>query len=346
MKTKNTDNAPTTEVKAQNTDLAKAELMQENKFAEIVAKQFTGVAQSQTGLTNFQARLVSSYYYAIDEVIKQAEQERLEVADKLPDEVPISWEAIDTEKVARNVAIYTRLGLDAAADNHVSFSIIKKIESNKYDVDFMIGYKGLELKAIKYGMNPPENITIELVYKNDYFVPLKKDMKNRIENYEFEIKNPFDRGDVIGGFYYLSFADQQKNRLVVFSLADILKRRPKDYDPKFWEDQKESMYRKTIARAAYNAISIDPSKIDEDYTALQNINKDSARAKNEEIISKNANKEKIEFFNEAEIVEEKSSVAPQEEAKKKEEEDPKEVKINNATYNADGTIKFSEKAGF
>jgi len=28
---------------------------------------------------------------------------------------------------------------------------------------------------------------------------------NKVESYEFEVTNPFDRGEIVGGFYYHSY---------------------------------------------------------------------------------------------------------------------------------------------
>ena len=48
----------------------------------------------------------------------------------------------------------------------------------------------------------PDNIVIEIVYESDTFKPIKKSIDVKVESYKFEISdNPFDRGEIIGGFY-------------------------------------------------------------------------------------------------------------------------------------------------
>ena len=50
-----------------------------------------------------------------------------------------------------------------------------------------------------------------------YADPLKKSKDNKVEGYEFEINNPFDRGEIQGGFAYIQFSDPEKNKLIMMS---------------------------------------------------------------------------------------------------------------------------------
>jgi len=67
--------------------------------------------------------------------------------------------------------------------------------------------------------------TVEVVYSKDKFTPLKKSKGNPIESYEFEIVEPFDRGEIIGGFGYIEYDEPSKNTLVLMSKAAMNKRK-------------------------------------------------------------------------------------------------------------------------
>jgi recombination protein RecT len=185
---------------------------------------------------------------------------------------------------------------------------------NKYDIGFVDGYRGIELKAKKYGLDIPDSVTVELVYQNDKFKEIKKDRNNPVESYEFEIVNSFDRGEIVGGFYYHSFTGApEKNKLVVFNLKDILKRKPKYASVEFWGGEKDKwengkkvgketvegwydqMCYKTIYRAAFGDITIDSQKIDDDYLHLKQMEHNLDEAKVDAEIAENANTETIDI---------------------------------------------------
>jgi len=85
----------------------------------------------------------------------------------------------------------------------------------------------------------PDAVIVELVHKNDTFKVIKKDMNNKYESYDFEVVNPFDRGEIIGGFYYHAYKDNpEKNKIVTFTLADIEKRKPQYASVEFWGGEK------------------------------------------------------------------------------------------------------------
>jgi len=165
-----------------------------------------------------------------------------------------------------------RVGLDPAQPNHISMVPYRNNRTKKYNIGFIDGYRGIEMKAVKYGLDIPDDVTIELVYANDTFKPIKKDHRNKVESYEFEVSNPFDRGEIVGGFYYHAYKNNpEKNKLVVMSLKDILKRKPEYASKEFWgkDGWYEKMCHKTIHRAAYRDITIDSQKIDDDYLRLK-----------------------------------------------------------------------------
>jgi recombination protein RecT len=284
----------------------KKELSAGERFTAKVMQEFGGSTGSDLALTNFQKRLVSNYFVSIDAALQAAEEKRKKKT-KNQDPVPVSWENVNMNLLSRSVVAVARIGLDPAQKNHINMMPFKNNALGKYDIVFIDGYRGMELKAKKYGLEVPNNIIVELVYETDTFKPIKKDAKNKYENYEFEMTNPFNRGKVVGGFYYHCFENQpEKNKLVVMSLKEIEKRKPKHAAAEFWggeidvwengqkvkqqtEGWYEKMCLKTVMRAAYADVTIDSQKIDSDYLELQRLEESYAEMKVEAEIDENAN---------------------------------------------------------
>jgi recombination protein RecT len=134
-----------------------------------------------------------------------------------------------------------------------------------------------------------EDVIVELVYANDIFKLIKKDANNKNDSYLFEVVNPFDRGELIGGFYCQKYANSKSNNIRVFTKTDIEKRKPKYASAEFWGGEKDvwsggkkvgkeqvegwydEMAYKTIYRAAYNDVIIDSQKIDAQFASLSNV---------------------------------------------------------------------------
>lgn len=263
------------------------------RFMNMVIKEFTSAVDSPA-LTNFQKRLAQNYFMAVDVALAKAEQKRNDQKNKLP----ITWANVNLQQLALDVVACARVGLDPAQPNHVHPVPYKNNTTNKYDIAFIPGYRGLEMKATKYGLDVPDAVIVELVHKNDKFKPIKKDARNAVENYEFEITNPFDRGEVVGGFYYHIWANHpEKNKLVIFSIQDILKRKPAYASKEFWGEEGwyEKMCWKTIYRAAYKDITIDSQKIDDDYLRLKQMEDTLADEEVAAEIAENANQEVIDI---------------------------------------------------
>ncbi len=165
-------------------------------------------------------------------------------------------------------------------DNHLFPIPYKNNKTRKYDMTLMVGYNGIRYIAEKYALEPPIAVTTELVYSTDEFTPIKKSIQNRVESYLFEIKQPFDRGEIVGGFGYIEYADASRNELIIMPLSAILKRKPKYASPNFWggtvnnekvEGWFDEMCLKTLIREVYSAkhIQRDPQKIDESYQYMK-----------------------------------------------------------------------------
>lgn len=268
---------------SKETQVAKQEESMSTRFMNAVVREFSG-SVGEVALTNFQRRLAQNYFIALDQALEKAEQRR----NSKKNDLPVTWANVNMQQLALDVVAAARVGLDPAQPNHVNMVPYKNNKTGKYDIGFIDGYRGIELKAVKYGLDVPDGVIVELVYANDTFKPIKKDHRNKVESYEFEVTNPFDRGDVVGGFYYHSYSENpSKNKLAVISLKDILKRKPQYAAAEFWGGEKtiwkdgkpvgkekvegwyEHMCWKTIYRAAYRDITIDSQKIDDDYLRLK-----------------------------------------------------------------------------
>lgn len=273
-------------------EIIKKDFTQSERFTQKVIQEFTGTNGSLP-ITNHQKRLIQNYFITIDQSLKSAEEKRLKKSEKNRDPLPILWPNINMEQLALRVVSCARLGLDPFLSNHINMLPVKNNSAGNYSIVFITGYSGLEIISSKYGLEIPKDKIVELVFSNDKFVPIKKDIENKIESYHFKIsENPFDRGEVIGGFYYHVFEDATKNRLVFWPKSEIEKRKPTYASSEFWGGEKDvwkdnkvigtehvegwynEMAWKTLKRASENSITIDSQKIDDDYIRLsENENK-------------------------------------------------------------------------
>lgn len=300
--------------KKQN-QVAKQEEPMSQRFMNKVIAEF-GSSVGEIALTDFQKRLAQNYFIALDGTLKKAEAKR-QAKKKNQDPVPVTWANVNMEQLARDVVAYARIGLDPAQKNHINMVPYKNNTTGKYDIGFVDGYRGIELQGKKYGLDVPDAVIVELVYSNDKFKSIKKSRTNQIESYDFEIVDDFNRGEIKGGFYYHVYEEKpEKNKLVVFTLADILKRKPDYASSEFWGGKKtiwkdgkpageeevegwfEKMCHKTIYRAAYRDITIDSQKIDDDYLRLKQTEMQFAEAEVAAEIEANANSEAIDITTE------------------------------------------------
>jgi recombination protein RecT len=315
---------------AKKKEVAVAEKSLATRFMEKVVSEFTdGVGEA--ALTKFQKRLAQNYFIAIDAALRKAEERRLKKPEKWRDKLPIVWQNVNMEDLARSVVAAARIGLDPALPNHVAMTPFKNNNLSKYDIVFIDGYRGVELKAVKYGLNIPDSVIVELVYSTDTFKPIKKDIRNEVETYEFTINNPFERGEIVGGFYYHIYNDKPtKNRLVFWTLDEILKRKPEYAAPEFWGGEKDEykdgkktgkkvkvegwfkeMCWKTVYRAAYSDVTIDSQKIDDDYLKLKHLEQTYDDALVDQEVAENANTKVIDITPEPEREPEEKQPEPE-----------------------------------
>lgn len=270
------------EIKTPETGLAKKEdkieVSPSVRFTDRVMQELATSMDGKVEMTNHQKKIVQNSFVKLDLILKASEKKRLAKSEQYRDSLEFSWSNVNINKLAQDIAAISAVGLDPMQKNHVHLVPFK--DGDKHNFETIIGYRGTELKALKFGLNPPDDIIVELVYSNDTFVPMKKDRHNEYENYEFKINNAFDRGEIIGGFYYHSFDDFKKNKLVIMPLSEILKRKPDYASAEFWGGEKDEwkdgkksgkkievpgwfpqMCYKTVFRAAHDEITIDSEKI-------------------------------------------------------------------------------------
>lgn len=282
------------------------------RFTKMVMREFESITPGAQ-LTAFQKRLAQNYFVKLDQGLKAAEVKRMAKSEKYREALSYEWKNVNMEKLALDVVAFSSVGLDPLQPNHLSMIPYKNNATGKYEIGFIPGYRGVEVKAKKYGLDLPKDTVVELVYSNDVFKVIKKDINNKVEHYLFEVSDGFNRGDLIGGFYYHSFEDPTRNVVKTFNTKDIEKRKPKYASPDFWGGTKDKwengqkvgtehvegwlpeMYYKTVYRAAYNSLTIDSTKIDEAFTQMIAAEDSLKDEKIQKEINDNANKEEIGF---------------------------------------------------
>lgn len=304
--------------------VAKATPSASQRFTDMVMREFTN-STGMVKISDHQRSLIQGYFIACDNALQEAEQKRQRDASGKGDfakeaaaRTPYTWENVNIgAKLAQKVVVYAKLGLDMTLPNNLFCIPRMNGKIGKYDLNFQEGYRGKEIKTKKYSYYPIKNIAYELVYKKDNFRPIKRGAKSCHDTYEFEITNPFDRGDLVGGFAYIEFHDPQRNILFIMSKADIEKRRK--VSPSggkgFWEKWYEEMALKTIVNAACNKVTLDPEKIDPDFRIMQLSENDAAEAELAEDLRQHANTEPINITPISQAIPQQTQAATQSAAK-------------------------------
>lgn len=308
----------------------KQDLPQSQRFTNMVMREFKDSA-GQVAITDYQRQLVQGYFVHLDQTLKKAEEDRLRKSEKNRNPVPVSWNTINMNQLALDVMHYSKIGLDMQIPNHLHPIPYYNSKTEKYDIGFIPGYEGIKYTALKYAAEPPTAVTVELVKKNDTFKVIKKSAKTPYDTYEFEITNPFDRGDVIGGFAYFEYPDKTKNKLIMMTIADIEKRKPRYASPEFWGGEKdkwengkkvgkekvdgwyEEMCYKTLVRHAFGKIALDPAKIDASYQMMKQREAEMADMQVAEEIATHANQNVIDVEYVSTEVVEPEALAPADE---------------------------------
>ena len=331
-----TENKNTQVAKTEN-KVAEVKASPAERFTNAVMREFPNGGGGPIELTSFQKKLISNYFIKLDGALKEGEVKRLSKSEQYRDPLEYSWQNVNMNKLAQDVVAYSSVGLDPLQPNQINPIPYKNSKTNQFDITFIPGYKGLELKAKKYGFEVPDDVIFELKYSTDKFKSIKRNVNNPIEGYEFEITNDFDRGELEGGFYYMIYNDNpQKNRLVVMNRQQIEKRKPSYAAAEFWGGEKdnwvngkkqgkvevegweEEMFLKTLQRHCWNSINIDSQKIDDNLLRILGNESQIADQNVQKEIGEHANKKAIGFDEDVEY-EEVTAEQPEPEVNQEEE---------------------------
>lgn len=234
------------------------ELTIAQRFTNAVVTSYEDVARG-IDITPKQMQLISNYYIKLDTQFKS------------PDSKINSWGQVNMQDLSLTLAHMAKMNLDMQL-SHFSFMPFFNNKSGKFNLAPVISKEGYWYIAKTFSIDPPKNFVLELVYSNDRFSVSKKDLNHEFDSYIFEIKNPFDRGKIIGGFAYLEYDDKSNNRLLVMSEEEILKYRPLKYSQNFWSGENmKKMYEKTIAKQLFKRVQLDPDKINDIQDVLQRV---------------------------------------------------------------------------
>lgn len=282
-----------TNEKSMKTVKPEVQLNMSERFTNKVLAEFASNAAGPLQITDYQRMLIGNYRIGVERSLKTAEEERVRKNEnnsdhKYDNTLPVTWANVNIQDLALDVIHYARLGLDMMQPNHISPIPYRNKKTNKYDVTLIPGYNGIRYVAENYALIKPKSVTVDLVYSNDKFKPIKKSLSHPVESYEFDIDSPFDRGTLVGGFGYIEYEDSSRNELVIMTMKDIEKRKPQYASANFWggeakefrngkretvekEGWLEEMCRKTIIREVYSAKHIprDPRKVDESYQYMK-----------------------------------------------------------------------------
>ncbi|MDD3334129.1 MAG: recombinase RecT [Eubacteriales bacterium] len=235
-------------------ELAKRQPTPSERFAVSVERQFAGEV-GQLNMTDYEKSLAQHLFIKIDAALIEADKKR---ANGNP---PIVWQNVNMRKLAIDAVHRVQLGLDALIPGHIYPIAYLNGRTKQYDIDLRVGYKGEEYYSQRASVRPIVDMRTELVYSTDEFTVYKKGVSSKVEGYDFKVTSPFDRGELVGGFVYIEYADGVGNELVVMSRKEIDKIKGTAQSDKFWGAWYDEMAYKTLIHKATKKIVIDPHKI-------------------------------------------------------------------------------------
>lgn len=237
------------------------------RFTGAMIREFQGVAGQEVQLSPEQKRLAQHLFLKIDESLTALEFKRGGNPNK-KDQPPIAWKNINMQKLAIDAMRRIEIGLDALIDNHISPIPYLNGKTGQYDLDLRIGYAGKDYYKRRYAIDPPKDVKYELVYSTDKFKVVKKSMAQAVETYEFEVVNPWERGEIIGGFAYVVYDDPTKNQVILVSAKEFERSRSQG-NADFWTKNPAEMRYKTIVNRAMAKLHADPEKTPASYHVIE-----------------------------------------------------------------------------
>ena len=236
------------------------------RFTGAMMREFAGIAGAPIDLSPDQRRLAQHLFLKVDETLKSLEAKRLQKGDS--QKQPIVWQNVNMQKLAIDAMRRVELGLDALIENHISPIPYWNGKEGKYDLDLRIGYAGKDYYKRRFAVDPPKHVIYELVYANDKFRVIKKSAKNPVETYELEVTNPWDRGEIVGGFGYVIYEDETKNQVIVVPDKEF-KRSESMGNTDFWKKNPTEMKFKTVVNRVTAKLWPDPEKAPGSYHVIE-----------------------------------------------------------------------------
>ena len=224
------------------------------RFTQMVERQYS-TEVGHLDMTDHERQLLQHLFIKCDTAFIEANSKQGK------DQLPIVWKNINMTKLAIDAVHRIRLGLDALIPGHVFPIAYYNKDTKQYDIDLRIGYKGEAYYIRQASMRPIKDIRVELVFSTDEFIAYKKGLSSKVEGYDFHVKQPFDRGDLVGGFAYLEYEDESENVLIILSKKAFEKYRSVAKSNTFWSQWYEEMCYKTLVHRIADKVTIDPQKI-------------------------------------------------------------------------------------
>ena len=287
-------------------DKNKNKLVVSQRFVKQVETQFTAEMGSKLEFSDYEKTLAQHLFLKVDSSLKDFEDKR---ATSNQSKSPYIWDNINMSKLAIDAVHRIALGLDALLPNHIHPVPYFNKNVKKYNLDLRIGYEGKDYYRREMAVDKPVDIIYELVYENDTFKPVKKSLKNEVENYDFEINNPFDRGEIIGGFGYIIYENSKKNKLTIVTNDDFEKSQKYAKSDTFWTNHPVKMKYKTLVHKTLEKLKVDPKKINAKSYAYIDGQDNEERVYQE--IEGNANSQSLDV--DYEMAENEQDPAPEEE---------------------------------
>lgn len=287
----------------------KAEPTVSERFTNMVLREFGQEAGAAVAFTDVQKRLAQHLCIKVETSLKELEAKRLKNGTNKP---PIVWANINMQKLAVDAFHRVQLGLDGLIPNHIHVAPYLNGKTGKYDLDLQVGYVGKDYYYRQMAVDAPEDITYELVYSNDELVVHKKGVKQPFDTYELTIKNPFDRGNVVGGIGYIQYKNKLKNRLVIITMKDFNKSKAAAPNKTIWEAHPEAMQYKTIVNRTVAKILLDPQKINASFAEIENSEMQALEHTAQRQIEQHANKTVIDIDQKKNLPAEQSTPASEE----------------------------------
>ncbi len=240
-----------------------------SNFMEKMQNEFSSLVGEDVEFSSYQKVLARNMFIKITNQLSILEADR---AIKNPNKLPYVWKNINLEKLYSESIHRVNLGLDAMLPNMISPIPYWNSKMKCYDLNLQIGYKGQEYLGKRFSIEQPKDIRYELIYDTDEFQVIKKDIENKIESYKLKIKNPFNRGNIIGGVGLIEYDNEEKNKVVIVPESEFIR-----WDQgTFWKNNPIDMRYKTLVKRTVSKLSLDPKKIENlalSYSSIQDIDK-------------------------------------------------------------------------